>query len=199
MIFKGGLLLLLIFILFFVFKWLYFGIQDIETPYYQESKIQQKISVRHYPSLNIAKIDVEGSQQSALKKGFRAVAAYIFGENAQYKKITMTKPVLLTGKLKNWQVAFIMPQKYDAATLPLPNNSNVELTEMKKAKYLVIRFSGRIRKSRLSKELKQLEMFATSRQCQIKGEPIYAFYNPPWTLPMFRRNEVWLRIEGDCF
>ena len=28
-----------------------------------------------------------------------------------------------------------------------------------------------------------------------KGDPEYAFYNPPWTPGFMRRNEIWIEIE----
>jgi hypothetical protein len=27
-----------------------------------------------------------------------------------------------------------------------------------------------------------------------KGEPVFAFYDPPWTLPFMRRNEVMIEL-----
>ncbi|MFM8684243.1 MAG: hypothetical protein ACKOEG_10795 [Chthoniobacterales bacterium] len=29
------------------------------------------------------------------------------------------------------------------------------------------------------------------------GEPMFAYYDPPWTLPFMRRNEVMLRVAQD--
>ena len=198
MIIKGCVLLLLILTLGFFFKWLYFGLQYTETPHYQEFKKQGKISWRHYPPLNIVKVKVQGPQQEALQKGFVAVAAYIFGENATHTKIAMTKPVLQMGQAQNWQVAFILPQKYALSDLPLPVKANLELLTLMEGDYLVQRFSGRIRESRLQSQMLQLMTFAQVHDCQVQGEPIFAFYNPPWTLPFMRRNEVWLKLEKAC-
>jgi hypothetical protein len=30
----------------------------------------------------------------------------------------------------------------------------------------------------------------------VTGEPVLAFYDPPWTLPFLRRNEIWLELAG---
>ena len=36
----------------------------------------------------------------------------------------------------------------------------------------------------------ELESFIKARQLKTIGSPVYAFYNPPWTLPFLRRNEI---------
>jgi len=41
---------------------------------------------------------------------------------------------------------------------------------------------------------KKLLQHIKENQIQITSSPKYAFYNPPWTLPMMRRNEVMIEI-----
>jgi hypothetical protein len=58
----------------------------------------------------------------------------------------------------------------------------------------VIRFSGTVGDESLKKNADQLLEFMRSRQFNSIGMPVYAFYNPPWTLPFLRRNEVMMEV-----
>jgi hypothetical protein len=40
----------------------------------------------------------------------------------------------------------------------------------------------------------ELRDFMRARGLGAEGEALYAFYNPPWTLPFFKRNEVMLEV-----
>jgi hypothetical protein len=35
------------------------------------------------------------------------------------------------------------------------------------------------------------------KNLKAEGEPVFAYYDPPWTLPFMRRNEVMLRVAAD--
>jgi hypothetical protein len=59
---------------------------------------------------------------------------------------------------------------------------------------VVIKFSGRNTDSNIEEYTNQLEKFAVDNSIQTIGSPKYAFYNPPWTLPFLRRNEVMLEL-----
>jgi hypothetical protein len=36
----------------------------------------------------------------------------------------------------------------------------------------------------------ELETFIKARKLTAIGAPVFAFYDPPWTLPFLRRNEI---------
>lgn len=195
---KFGLLMLSIVVLVLSLKWIYASLHESETPFYQEANKQGSFAFRHYPTLILASTDVHDAQMGALKTGFRTVAAYIFGGNQDQLKIAMTRPVLQIGHAMKWQIAFIMPQKFTLSELPLPKNQMVKLSTLAAADYVVCRFSGRIRQKNLQDHAQQLNNFLQKKGCHTEGEPIFAFYNPPWTLPIFRRNEVWLKLSKPC-
>lgn len=112
----------------------------------------------------------------------------------QNQKIPMTTPVTQQGKNNNWLVEFVMPKSYTLETLPKPNNPQVQLIEVPAYKAVVIRFSGMSSQTNLKKHLAELNDFVTNHKINVVGEPIYAFYNPPWTLPFLRRNEIMLKL-----
>ena len=48
----------------------------------------------------------------------------------------------------------------------------------------------------LKQHRKVLENYVRDQNLNVTGEAVYAFYNPPWTLPWMRRNEIMLPISN---
>ena len=157
-------------------------------------------------------MSVEGGRKEAISKGFRILADYIFGNNAPRQKINMTAPVTQQQGEKiamtapviqqasdhggQWKVRFVMPAEYTLETLPHPNNSQIEVLSIPAKRYAVIRFSGLAGKESLKKHLEKLVKYTKETNLKTLGAPIFAFYNPPWTLPFLRRNEVMMEVSS---
>jgi len=78
--------------------------------------------------------------------------------------------------------------------LPAPNDSKVKLLSLGARRYVVIRFSGSGNDENIRHHLAILQKHVDEQDMSIVGHPVMAFYNPPWTLPFLRRNEIWLEI-----
>jgi hypothetical protein len=51
-------------------------------------------------------------------------------------------------------------------------------------------------KENLKRHTEELEAYLRKQGLTPLSAPNYAFYNPPWTLPFLRRNEVLIEIAG---
>ena len=111
------------------------------------------------------------------------------------EKIAMTAPVTHQAGEELWDVQFVMPYDYTMQTLPKPGNPDVILKEIAGKRFAVIRFSGLARANSLAAHSKELETFILENNLETISEPVYAFFNPPWTLPLLRRNEVMIEIK----
>ena len=80
--------------------------------------------------------------------------------------------------------------------LPRPNDQRVELQEVPARTLAVIRFSGWATGSRVAKHSEQLLAILAERGIQTTGELSLNQYNPPWTLPFLRRNEVMIEVAS---
>ena len=174
---------------------------------------EDKFEIREYAPKIIAQVEVFGDFDDASSKGFKILADYIFGNNTSTdansrikmtapvemeplpQKINMTKPVLAERSDNNWIVSFIMPNEFTLATLPKPNNKSIQILSLPKEKYAVIVFSGLIRESSYLEKEKLLNQFIKEKKLKASGEIKIARYNPPWTLPFFRRNELMIKIN----
>jgi hypothetical protein len=185
-------------------------VSNVEHPKYTLVERSGNIEIRDYAPMIVAETEVTGDRREAIGKGFRLIADYIFGNNTASKKVEMTAPVTQQGSEKiamtapvtqqgdgkSWRVRFIMPSKYTLETLPKPNNAAVELKEVPGKRFAVIRFSGMGGKESLDRHTKELEEFLSAKNLTPLSPPTYAFYNPPWTLPFLRRNEVLVEIPA---
>jgi hypothetical protein len=64
------------------------------------------------------------------------------------------------------------------------------LREVPASNYAVIRFSGLAGEAKTAAKTTDLLAWLESRGVTPIGKPELARYNPPWTLPFLRRNEV---------
>ncbi len=186
----------------------------IEEPKFELLEQTESFELRQYYPLIVAEVLVEGDLDEASSKGFRLIADYIFGNNrantgANAKiamtapvmvepmdnKIAMTTPVTLLPKSGKWQVRFVMPSQYTLSTLPVPNNTQVKLREVPGRKVAVITFSGLASETKTAKKTEELLSWMVSKHLKPVGVPELARYNPPWTLPFLRRNEVMVEYE----
>lgn len=168
--------------------------RSTETPRYRVVEKQGPIEIREYGGLITAYTQVVGERQEAIRKGFAQIARYIFGGNSASKKVSMTAPVLQERERDCWIVRFVMPVKYTMQTLPKPHHDDIQLGHIQARRLAVIRFSGAPDANELEKQTAVLTAFLQRRHLEPLSHPMYAFYNPPWTLPSLRRNEVWIEV-----
>lgn len=182
----------------------------IEEPTYIVTERSGAFELRTYEPKIIAEVLVAGSMKQASNAGFKKIAGYIFGGNTSQKgsaekinmttpvtmeagsseKISMTAPVTMEQANNKWRVHFVMPSKYTMATLPKPNNPAVTLRQIPKRNYAVIRFSGFTGTRKVANMTAKLEAWMKTKNISPRGKVELSRYNPPWTLPFFRRNEV---------
>jgi len=185
-------------------------VSNVEQPNYKVAERSGAIEIRDYAPMIVAEAEVSGDRRDAIGKGFRIIADYIFGNNTAAQKVPMTAPVTQQGSEKiamtapvtqqgdgnSWTVRFVMPASYTMETLPKPNNPAVMLKEVPAKRFAVIRFSGIAGKDSLERHTKELDEFIGAKRITPLSAPTYAFYNPPWTLPFLRRNEVLVEIAA---
>jgi hypothetical protein len=164
--------------------------------------------IRDYATQVIAEVSVTGDMNQASNRGFNPLAGYIFGGNQPRAKIAMTAPVTrqqgtkiaMTAPVTRqaagnvWKVRFIMPAGSQLATMPRPNDPNVRLLEEPARRYAVIKFSGLGDAAAFTAKTAELTTLMSARRLVALGSPTFASYDPPWTLPFMRRNEVWMEI-----
>lgn len=182
----------------------------VEKPKYIVNFTEEDIESRSYDSMIVAEVLIKNSREESISQGFRVLADYIFGNNVSAEKIPMTSPVIeqksekipMTAPVKQqikdniWSIQFIMPAQYSMDSLPKPNNNTVKIKLIPPADYVVIKFNGKNENKNIQIHEDKLKEFIEKKDLEVKGKPIYAFYNPPWTIPILRRNEIMIEIKN---
>ena len=161
----------------------------IEEPAYSVVKAwdEESIEIRDYESRILAVTDMSKGSNS----GFRVLAGYIFGGNEREQEIAMTAPVQSTmPNQPRAEMAFVIPSDFDIEDLPTPKDERVGFREEPAYRAAVIRFSGWMSDTKAERHWQKLREFLSEQGIQPLGEPTLNQYNPPWTPPFMRRNEI---------
>ena len=192
----------------------------IEEPSFKVIAKSGNFELRQYAPMLVAETLVDGDMDDAGSIGFRKIADYIFGNNQvqagtsstkiamtapvtmepQSQKIAMTAPVALIPMAnmeasRQWRVHFVMPSQYTINTIPKPKNADVKLRESPGKLFAVNSFTGFNNQSRVQAKTDELSAWIGQKSLKVLGQTQLARYDPPWVLPMFRRNEVMIEVE----
>ena len=187
-------------VFFYIFVSFFFSCQvmAIEEPNFKVLVEEGDLEIRSYDEYLIAETAVEGSFDTASRKGFRRVAGYIFGENknstGQSEKIQMTAPVSVKPDNEGWLLHFVMPSNYDMSQLPTPNNNSIMVKRVEAHLAAVIIFSGFTTDAKIQDKTEELKVWLEKKEFKIAGPQQIARYNDPFTLPWLRRNEIIFKV-----
>ena len=173
-----------------------------EEPEYSIVKKTDIYEVRQYKRRTVAEV-VYREEDS----GFRLLFDYISGSNkgsrevemtipvSQSKEIDMTVPVTQSTNDGSMSMRFFLPKQYTKQNAPEPNDERVKIIDLPEEYFAVISYSGFASDSNFKERYKELKAALEKDGMVIKGPPIKATYNSPFTLPFMRRNEAMYPLE----
>jgi hypothetical protein len=188
----------------------------IEEPRFETLRRSGDFELRRYAPMIVAETFVQGDLSEASGEGFRVIAGYIFGNNVSVRgagseKVAMTAPVTMeaasekiamtapvtteAGASEGYRMHFVMPSAYTLETLPRPRDTRVRLREIPAQRMAVVRFSGFAGEEKVRERTNDLLEWLRTEGLKAAGAPQLARYDPPWTLPFLRRNEVMVPLD----
>ena len=168
---------------------------EVEEPRWELLASLDEVEIRQYePSIQaVTQLDSSGDTTA----GFRRLAGYIFGGNERSQSIAMTAPVEETLEEQSPQMAFTLPAEYAMEDLPAPDDDRVSLHPLAGRTVAVIRFSGWATGGKIERNRAELMATLARHGISTTGVPALNQYNPPWTPPFLRRNEIAVTVEWD--
>lgn len=177
---------------------LVFGVRTgTEEPPHTVTKLGDGVEIREYRERIAAETTVTAGEEAARNAGFRRLAGYIFGSNGRDTKIAMTAPVAQApDRDGDWVIRFYMPSKWDMGELPTPDDGRVKLVTVPAETVAVLRFTGDRGAKAVAARTEQVRTTLRAYGFDATGEAVAWFYDPPWTLPLLRRNEVAIALTA---
>ncbi|NQX87802.1 MAG: heme-binding protein [Halioglobus sp.] len=165
--------------------------QATDEPTYETIGHIQNIELRAYSPSIQARTPIADDRSRSGR--FRVLADYIFGNNATQQSIAMTAPVE-TRMPPDGYMAFTMPTEYNMDQLPHPEDRRVSLHSLPARRMAVIAFSGWATDGKVDQKTKELLSVLAAHDVETLGRPALNQYDPPWTPPWRRRNEVVVQL-----
>ena len=166
------------------------GMRLSEQPAYTVLEKDGDFEIRHYEKTLLAQVTESGARQTALEKGFHRLADYIFG-----CKMAMTAPVFHEEKNGNWLISFLISSKYNLDNVPRPEDSNIKITEKDAKEVAVVTYSGTNTDDKMQDCKAQLQAWIQARKIKEVSDFYFAQYDPPFAIPVLKRNEVMVKID----
>ncbi len=165
-----------------------------DVPEYAVERRVGDLEIRRYDARVEARTRVGGDFDQALRVGFRRLFRYIDGGNQREESIEMTSPVTATTRGDEHVVSFTMPAGQQLSDLPRPKNLDIELATAAPRRIAVLTYRGRYRKDAVDEQVRRALGELAEAGLEPRGEPTFAGFDPPTTIPWLRRNEIWIEL-----
>ncbi|CAJ1955183.1 unnamed protein product [Cylindrotheca closterium] len=165
--------------------------EGLQEPSYNVVESRDLYDIRDYESYKVASTQMEeGEDLASTGTAFNSLAAYLFGLNDESRTMAMTTPVTTTSSN---EMRFFLTE----ASIPQPQpESSVEIIDIPSSLLAVRKFTGFVTEGEIARQkdalLQALEMDGVELDVAHGAVvPHIIFqYNPPYTLPIVRRNEI---------
>jgi hypothetical protein len=194
--------------------WILSGIiprRGVESPGFRVIGQAVGYQVRDYEAYILCEVEVTGDLRDAVTRGFRILAGYIFGNNMKKESIPMTTPVGLSDAASEkipmtapvsvvtgtdvHTVSFVVPSKYTLETLPAPVDQRVRFRVVPSHQAAALSFSGCAGVESVRKKTIQFQAALERDGVNLGSGISLAQYDPPWSPPFLRRNELIVTIR----
>jgi len=182
-----------------------------ESPYTVVERLGDDLEVRTYAARVAAETTVDKSGEDGRNAAFRRLFDYITGANQRSANIAMTAPVAVADASEKiamtvpvatapsgtggMAMRFFLPAELTAATAPQPADPNVRIVPVPTQTLAVLRFSGSTSDAAVAGREAELVARLQGKGWKPTAAPLAMFYDPPWTVPFLRRNEVAVPVE----
>jgi len=189
------------------------GIRSVdEPPFTTVEELEAGIEIRRYPARLAAETRLAVDSDDPEGRAFRRLFAYISGANDGGQEIAMTAPVeqrsgseiAMTAPVEQitdaagYVMRFFLPEGMTAATAPRPTDPAVHLATLPPATWAVQRFTGSRSRETIAQRQTALVTSLAATPWRPTAEPTAWLYDPPWTLPFLRRNEVAVPVTREA-
>ena len=188
--------------------------EGLVGPQYRVVSKHEGYEIREYEGYTVAstsmtKVEEPYTMDDLTSGGeaFNALAAYLFGANDQKEVMEMTTPVTTTS---TGEMRFYLKEKEDGGSFPQPVAENdeifnekgsVKIQEIPAATLAVAKFTGFVTEGEVERQKDALLTALAIDGVEIdvphaSPVPHVIFqYNPPYTLPVLRRNEIGIPVR----
>lgn len=186
------------------------GVRNYEILPYEILLQEKNFEVRLYDDYLVAAVSSANNYKESSSSSFGLLFKYISGYNVSSEKIEMTAPVLQqenSAKIEmtapvlqqktgdKWEMSFVLPSKYTLKNVPEPLDPRIVIKEIKSRKVAVVHYSGILNEKNIQEYTLKLLKWMDDKGYESIGSPYSAGYDPPWTIPFFRRNEILVEIK----
>lgn len=191
-----------------------FGIRFEEEPKFYVILKDSHKQIRKYRPFILAQTLVLGDFETARDLGYKRLSRFLQGHNSFQEKMMMTTPVFqvrgdrmsMTSipeasdqPKESWILSFIMPARFNMGSIPHPIEKSIKLIKVPSVIVASLRYNGPNTEAQMDIKTQELYSWLESHpKYKTISEPRFAQYDPPYVIPIFRRNEIQVTlIEAD--
>ena len=172
-----------------------FGDISVKVAPFEVIMADGPFELRNYERLILVSTKMPHGMNSA-SGPFRRLFDYISGNNEKKEKIEMTAPVFMDQLGRTTEaMSFVLPESFSLVSAPSPKNPSVRLTQLTNYTVAVVTFSGFLNQKTIFNHKTLLENWIVDRGMKTIGMAKAAGYNPPFTIPFLRRNEILIPVN----
>lgn len=174
----------------------YTVVAKIKEPKHKLIVEEKWYEIHHYHPFLLAEMDIFWPRSRAMADGYRILSYYLFWGNDKEKKMDFMNPVRdKRKKIGQHTIQFMLSDEYTMKTIPKPDDTRITIKQVKKKNVAVLKFTWYVTEKRMKRKIHEFSTMLQHDTYVPVWDYISAEYNPPFSFPFMKRNEIIVEIE----